>query len=133
LSTISYRINPPLTDSDLNALFARSWPNYQPRKFGPILEQSLAFVGAYADERLVGFVNTATDGGAHAFLLDPTVDPDFRGRGIGVAMVGMVVDLARVAGCEWLHVDYEPELASFYSRVGFRETTAGLMRLAGPG
>ena len=90
-------------------------------------------MGAYSDELLVGFVNTATDGGAHAFLLDPTVDPDYRRHGIGEAMVRMVVDLARVAGCEWLHVDYEPKLTPFYSRVGFRHTAAGLINLAGPG
>ena len=133
MSAISYRVNPPLADADLNALFTRSWPNYQPRKFKLVLEQSLAFVGAYSGERLVGFVNTATDGGAHAFLLDPTVDPDFRRQGIGGAMVRMAVDLARVAGCEWLHVDYEPTLRRFYGKVGFRETDAGLINLAGPG
>ena len=30
------------------------------------------------------------------------------------------------AGCEWLHVDYLPELTSFYEACGFRPTAAGL-------
>ena len=28
---------------------------------------------------------------------------------------------------EWLHVDYEPQLAPFYEPCGFRPTAAGLM------
>lgn len=37
---------------------------------------------------------------------------------------------ARTAGCEWLHVDYEPHLAHFYlNKCGFRPARAGLMRL----
>jgi hypothetical protein len=34
------------------------------------------------------------------------------------------------AGCEWLHVDFEPELRRFYlDACGFRPTDAGLIRL----
>ena len=33
-------------------------------------------------------------------------------------------------GAEWLHVDYEPHLAPFYTAAGFRPTEAGLIRLA---
>jgi len=38
--------------------------------------------------------------------------------------------LARDRGAAWLHVDYEPQLESFYSGCGFRPTAAGLIRLA---
>jgi hypothetical protein len=30
---------------------------------------------------------------------------------------------------EWVHVDYEPSLARFYERCGFRSTAAGLLKL----
>jgi hypothetical protein len=37
---------------------------------------------------------------------------------------------ARAAGCEWLHVDFEEHLRSFYvDRCGFRPTPAGLIAL----
>jgi hypothetical protein len=37
---------------------------------------------------------------------------------------------AKAAGCEWLHVDFEPDLASFYfDACGFRPTDAGLIHL----
>jgi GNAT superfamily N-acetyltransferase len=81
------------------------------------------------DERLVGFVNVAWDGGVHAFLLDTTVHPEYRRHGIGVALVRCAVDEARDLGAEWLHVDFIPEHARFYRRCGFAPTLAGLIEL----
>jgi GNAT superfamily N-acetyltransferase len=81
---------------------------------------------------LIGFVNVAWDGGAHAFLLDTTVHPDFRRRGIATELVRRVAEAARARGAEWLHVDFEPHLETFYRGCGFAPTAAGLLRL-GPG
>ena len=89
---------------------------------------ALSWVGAFDDDRLIGFVQVAWDGGAHAFVLDTAVDPDWQGRGVGAAIVTAAVDEARRAGCEWVHVDYEPHLETFYvDRCGFRPTRAGLI------
>lgn len=129
MNTVSYRINPPLTESALNGLFARAWSGHVERAFAPVLARSLAFIGVFASERLIGFANIATDGGAHAFLLDPTVDPAYQRQGIGSTLVRMATEISRSHGCEWLHVDYEPRLASFYQRAGFASTAAGVMHL----
>ena len=82
-----------------------------------------------AHDVLVGFVNIAWDGGKHAFLLDPTLHPDFQRHGIGTQLVHRAIDLAKSEGVEWLHVDYDPRLAEFYAKCGFRTTEAGLMNL----
>jgi ribosomal protein S18 acetylase RimI-like enzyme len=121
---------PHLTDDDLNHLFVASWPGHTSRSFAEVLKRSLAYFGAYQQVRLIGFVNLAWDGGVHAFLLDPTVHPDFRRQGIGLALVNAAARLAADGGIEWLHVDYEPELESFYRAAGFRSTLAGLLRVA---
>jgi GNAT superfamily N-acetyltransferase len=129
---VEYRTSPPVTDSQLDSLFAAAWP--QPnaaRNLAPVLARSLGYVCAYAGAALIGFVNVAWDGGFHAFLLDTTVHPDFQRRGIGTELVRRAAGLARSAGVEWLHVDYEPHLAAFYLECGFRPTDAGLMRLNG--
>jgi threonine dehydrogenase-like Zn-dependent dehydrogenase len=87
------------------------------------------FVRARAGDQLVGFVNVATDGGAHAFLLDTTVHRDWQRRGIGRRVVTAAITEARTSGMTWLHVDYEPHLDNFYRGCGFRSTDAGLLHL----
>lgn len=126
---VTLEVGEALGDDELNALFAASWPDHRPTRFEPILRRSLTWVGARRDARLVGFVNVATDGGTHAFLLDTTVHPDERRRGLGVRLVAAATEAAADAGAGWLHVDYEPHLAGFYARCGFRPTDAGLLEL----
>lgn len=124
---VDYRISPPVDDRALNELFRASWPGHAPRAFGPVLARSLAYVCAYDAGRLVGFVNVAWDGGLHAFLLDTTVHPDRRRRGVGRGLVTRAAEAARGAGVAWLHVDFEPHLRDFYRGCGFRPTEAGLI------
>ncbi|MET0693821.1 MAG: GNAT family N-acetyltransferase [Propionibacteriaceae bacterium] len=82
---------------------------------------------------LVGFVNVAWDGGDHAFLLDTKTRGSHQRRGIGRELVRLAVQHATAAGCEWLHVDFEPHLAAFYyGACGFRPTAAGLVHLTEP-
>lgn len=50
--------------------------------------------------------------------------------GLGSAVVRRAVEEARAAGREWLFVDFEPHLATFYlESCGFRPTAAGLVHL----
>ncbi len=95
-----------------------------------MLTRSLTWVTAHDGARLVGFVNVAWDGGAHAFLLDTTVHPDVQRRSVGTQLVQAAIRAARAqVGVEWLHVDFEAHLTAFYGACGFTDTSAGLLRL----
>ena len=75
-------------------------------------------------------MNVAWDGGDHAFLLDTKTHSVFQHKGIGTRLVELAARYAKTAGCEWLHVDFEPELERFYfNACGFRRTPAGLIHL----
>jgi GNAT superfamily N-acetyltransferase len=127
---IEYAVSPPVTNAQLDDLYLASWPNHRPPyDFGLELERSLAHVCAYDGERLIGFVRLAWDGGIHAFLLEPTVLPEYRRRGVGRTLVERVVSVARERGLMWVHVDFQPELREFYSACGFAPTDAGLIQL----
>lgn len=95
------------------------------------LEQhSLLWVTAEDESGLIGFVNLIGDGGAHAFILNTIVRPDRQGEGIGRSLIDVAASQAQAAGCHWLHVDFEDDLAEFYlTSCGFRATSAGLRRL----
>ena len=116
-------------DDAMQRLWQVAWGGAGPESFQPVLARSLAHVGAYDGETLVGFVNVAWDGGVHAFILDTCVDPGYRRQGIALRLVQQAADLAGQRGAEWLHVDFEPHLESFYRQCGFGPTAAGLMRL----
>jgi ribosomal protein S18 acetylase RimI-like enzyme len=91
---------------------------------------SLGWVSAHDGGRLIGFVNVAWDGGVHAFVLDTTVAASNRRRGIGRELVRIAEAESRAAGCEWLHVDFDEELARFYfDACGFTSTPAGVIQL----
>jgi GNAT superfamily N-acetyltransferase len=126
---VELRLNPPLSDAILNELFEASWPNHRERSFAPVLARSLVYVAAFSNERVVGFVNVAWDGGVHGFVLDTTVHPDFRRRGIALSLLHEVARAASEHNLEWLHTDFVPELAPLYQKAGYRHTEAGLLEL----
>ena len=97
---------------------------------GQVERHSLGWIVARVDGELVGFVNVAWDGGVHAFILDTLTAASHARQGIGTHLVGLAVDGARDAGCEWLHVDFEDHLSSFYFEAcGFTPTPAGVIAL----
>jgi GNAT superfamily N-acetyltransferase len=95
-----------------------------------LARHSLGWVTARDGVGLVGFVNVLWDGLVHAWLQDVMVEEYVRRRGVGTRLVEVATDGARVAGCEWLHVDFDDGLAPFYlDACGFAPTRAGLRRL----
>lgn len=95
-----------------------------------VSRHSLGWVCLRLSGILVGFVNVAWDGGVHAFLLDTLVASTLRRRGYATMIVGEAVRQAKATGCEWLHVDFESHLRTFYfDACGFYPTDAGLIAL----
>ncbi len=124
--------NTRISSEALNALRAAAWADPQQcRAWEPVFARSFGWVCAHDGQRLIGFVNIVWDGGAHTFLLDTTVHRGYQRRGIGTALVREALALARSSGAEWLHVDYDADLAPFYRGCGFRPTSAGLLYLVG--
>jgi GNAT superfamily N-acetyltransferase len=130
---VAIRIDPFPSNDELNELWAKAWGSHNRRDFGRVLTRSLAHLAAYDGEHLVGFVNVAGDGGSHAFILDTCVHPRIRRKGIATQLVKKAINVARDRGAEWLHVDFEPPLTSFYRNCGFKPTEAGLIQLTESG
>jgi GNAT superfamily N-acetyltransferase len=53
------------------------------------------------------------------YVTNSFVDPAFRSRGLGGAMLRFLVDIARMQSLEFLIVWPSPESVSFYERAGF--------------
>ena len=126
---IDYRVSAPVDAGALAALMDEAWPDHALMDPEVLRRHPAGWVCAYAGERLVGFVNVAWDGATHFFLLDTTVAPSHRRRGIGAGLVERAVALSRDRGGDWLHVDHDEHLRSFYAGCGFVPTPAGLIQL----
>jgi GNAT superfamily N-acetyltransferase len=129
---VRYEWRAPFENIDLNALHAEGFHHpLLPVDWRRQLEQhSLGWVCAFQDDRLIGFVNVAWDGGVHAFVVDTLVAGDRRHSGIGRRLLDVAQQESRAAGCEWLHVDFEEERRAFYfDACGFTPTPAGLIAL----
>ena len=122
-------IDPHPGDDALRRLWLKSWGDAGPQSWQPMLARSLAHIGAYDGDELIGFVNVAWDGGVHAFLLDTCVDGRYQRQGIATRLVKTAEAAARARGAQWLHVDFEPHLSAFYRGCGFLPTGAGLIAL----
>lgn len=128
---VEYSWRGPISDAEMVEIVeshggrpaAGWWDRICPRSLGWIAARDRGGV-------LVGFVNVAWDGGDHAFLLDAKTRGTWQRRGVGTEVVRQATHHAKAAGCEWLHVDFEPDLAPFYADTcGFRPTDAGLIHL----
>lgn len=132
MAQIRYEWRGDFADDEVNALHADA---FEHRKFEDdwrtlVAEHSLGWVTARDGENLVGFVNVIWDGLVHAWIQDEMVSTESRRRGIGVRLVEMARDRAKVAGCEWLHVDFDDHLRPFYlDAAGFTPTNGGLINL----
>jgi GNAT superfamily N-acetyltransferase len=119
-------------NDELNALHAEAFDHrlLEDDWVGQVQRHSLGWVCARDGADLIGFVNVIWDGGVHAFVLDTIVSAGVGRRGVGTQLVAVAVDEARRAGCEWLHVDFEDHLRTFYfDACGFEPTNAGLIAL----
>ena len=130
---VVYAARAPIDDAELSRLHASAFgaKRSDTVPWSTRLERhSLTWVTANLGRELIGFVNVIGDGGVHAIILDAIVTPRLHEHGIGTKLIERAADEARVMGCEWLHVDFEPQLAGFYlERCGFEPSMAGVLRL----
>jgi ribosomal protein S18 acetylase RimI-like enzyme len=132
--SIEYCWRGAITDAEMVALVRSHGGRAVLGWWDQIRPHSLGWVTArLPGGALVGFVNVAWDGGDHAFLIDTKVASQYQRRGIATEVVRCAARHATEAGCEWLHVDFDESLTSFYAGCGFRSTPAGLIHLRTPG
>jgi GNAT superfamily N-acetyltransferase len=110
----------------------------------PGVEAALAYVGADAIGFAVWFSNFSTFVGRRGlYLEDIFVLPEWRGRGIGRALIGHLARLAVDRGCgrmEWAVLDWNDPAIRFYRNLGaqamdgwtvYRVSGDALRKLAG--
>lgn len=81
---------------------------------------------------LLAFSRVLTDFVFFGFIFDLIVDKDLRGKGVGTALLGQIIEHPRLAKLQSLELCCQPDKKTFYEGFGFVEA-GGRMRLSRPG
>ncbi len=78
-----------------------------------------AWVGAHDEHgRLIATARAIADGGKFAYLADIAVEPSWRGRGLGAAVVRLLLDHPQVRDARAVRLRTR-DMQGFYARLGF--------------
>jgi GNAT superfamily N-acetyltransferase len=83
------------------------------------LQASWYSVAAYDRENLVGFGRILSDGILHALIVEMIVLPSHQGKGIGSAILEMLVERCQSAGVRDIQLFCARGKAGFYERFNF--------------
>jgi ribosomal protein S18 acetylase RimI-like enzyme len=85
-------------------------------------------ISCYDLDRLVGYVDTVSNGVTDAYIQDLMVHPDYQRHGIGTALMNRIITRLKDDRIYMISVVYEEKLASFYSRFGFSGMLCGQLQ-----
>lgn len=84
-----------------------------------LIDGAARVVGLYDRDRQIGFCRAASDGTSFVYLADVYVLDDYRGRGLGEALVRTMVEEGPLAHLRW--VLHTTDMHPLYRKLGFSE------------
>ena len=130
---LTYIVNQP-TPTQAIADLRRSvgWPGME-NAYNNACLQSYCHIACYDDGKLVGYVDTVSNGITDAYIQDLVVDPAYQGQGIGTSLMNRIIEIIKERNIYWISVIYgNAELAPFYARFGFSQMLCGIMETYKP-
>jgi hypothetical protein len=117
---------------DIADLFAEAgwWPARTPAIIATMLDGSVA-VGAWRNDRLVGFARAVSDGVARAYVEDVVVTQTQRRAAVGGGLIDVL--LTQLTDIPVISLFCTADLVGFYDRHGFQRTHQVVMHRAGTG
>lgn len=102
------------------------WAKGRPRDTQDrLIDEASRVVGLYDGERQIGFCRAFTDGLALAYLADVYVLDEYRGQGLGEALVREMIEHGPYAGVKWLL--HTTDMHALYRKFGFEEPNYKVM------
>ena len=104
------------------------WNRMEKEMADPRLK-SYYHIAVYEEEnqKLIGFVDSISNGVTDAYIQDLMVHPDFQGKGLGSELMNKMIEYLKKAGIYMISVLYDESLKDFYARFGFYSLLCGQM------
>jgi len=93
------------------------------------LMTSFFHVACYDGDKLIGHVDSVSNGVTDAYIQDLTVDPAYQGKGIGTELMNRIIAALKEKRIYMISVVYEAKLSPFYKRFGFSEMLCGQLQM----
>ena len=107
------------------------WATGRPRETQDrLIDEAARVVGLYDGAQQIGFCRAATDGVSFVYLADVYVLEEYRGRGLGEALVREMVDGSDMTHLKWLL--HTSDMHPLYRKLGFDVPSAKVMERLPP-
>ena len=97
------------------------------REYGNPSISSYYHIAVYEDDKLIGYIDSISNGVTDAYIQDLTVRPDHQGKGIGTELMNKMIRYLKEKHICMISVIYEEGLEPFYERFGFYHMMCGQM------
>ena len=129
LSNLTYIENQPTSAKAIADLRKSVGWNGMESYYNNPLMTSYCHIACFDGEKLVGYVDSVSNGVTDAYIQDLMVSPEYQGRGIGTKLTNRVIARLKERNIYMISVIYgDTELAPFYKRFGFTQMLCGQMQ-----
>ena len=102
------------------------WNRMEKEYTNPLMK-SYYHIAVYENEKLIGYIDSVSNGVTDAYIQDLIVSPGHQGKGIGTELMNKMIEYLKEKRIYMISVVYEESLKTFYERFGFYNMLCGQM------
>ena len=105
---------------------AVGWNRMEDEYNNPLMT-SYYHIAVYEDDKMVGYIDSVSNGVTDAYIQDLMVHPDYQGKGLGTELMNQMITYLKENRIYIISVVFEESLKPFYARFGFSSMLCGQM------
>ena len=122
-----YRCNEVVSAKALSDLRESVGWNRMEDEYNNPLMTSYYHIAVYEDDKMVGYIDSVSNGVTDAYIQDLMVHPDYQGKGLGTELMNQMITYLKENRIYIISVVFEESLKPFYDRFGFSSMLCGQM------
>ena len=122
-----YKYNETVSAKALSDLRESVGWNRMESEYSNPLMTSYYHIAVYEDGKLVGYIDSVSNGVTDAYIQDLMVHPDYQGKGLGTELMNQMITYLKENRIYIISVVFEESLKQFYNRFGFSSMLCGQM------
>ena len=122
-----YKYNETVSAKALSDLRESVGWNRMEDEYNNPLMTSYYHIAVYEDGKLVGYIDSVSNGVTDAYIQDLMVHPDYQGKELGTELMNQMIAYLKEKRIYIISVVFEESLKPFYDRFGFSSMLCGQM------